>query len=213
MLVFGPQTSLPSASYLFQVRASLLLDPRLQSFRSALEDLPSLWPILLAADPTLDRVPGAQCLNDLSRWLLHGDLPPRWQESQPSTFITPLTVILHTVQYFHYIDSKIGGTAHEQVLQSIKSQGGVQGFCTGLLTAVAIASAKDEEALCIWAGAALRLAVCIGAYVDSDGIFNTSPNDNCCLAVKWRPDFGKEKLMECLRDFPGVSQSIESLRV
>ncbi|KAJ0426703.1 hypothetical protein BJY00DRAFT_306700 [Aspergillus carlsbadensis] len=183
-LVFGPQTTLPSPSLVSQLRAALLLNPRLYPLRESIESLPAIWPVLLSADPALDQVPGTRALKDLTHWLSHGEFPPAKETSElPSAFVTPFTVILHIVQYLAYTDSKLGGPQHEGVLESVREQGGVQGFCSGLLAAVTVATSPDVETVFQRADVALRLAVGIGAYIDFDCVGSKISS----IAVKSRP--------------------------
>ncbi|KAL2851871.1 hypothetical protein BJY01DRAFT_244804 [Aspergillus pseudoustus] len=183
-LVFGPQTTLPSSELASQLRAALLLNPRLYPIRESIEALPTIWPVLLAADPALHQVCGARALKDLSRWLSRGEFPAAREISElPSVFVTPFTVILHIVQYLSYTDPKHGGQRHEDVLESVREQGGVQGFCSGLLAAVTVATSVNLETMCHTAEVALRLAVGIGAYIDLDCVDSKISS----IAVKSRP--------------------------
>ncbi|KAL3440360.1 hypothetical protein BJX65DRAFT_314881 [Aspergillus insuetus] len=151
----------------------------------------SIWPVLLSADPALDQVPGARALKDLTRWLSHGEFPQAKETSElPSVFVTPLTFILHIVQYLSYTDPKHGGPRHEDVLESVREQGGVQGFCSGLLAAVTVATSPDVETVFRRAEVALRLAVGIGAYIDLDCVGSKISS----IAVKSRPATPRNEL-------------------
>ncbi|KAL4987377.1 hypothetical protein BDW68DRAFT_188060 [Aspergillus falconensis] len=203
-LVFGSQTTLPSTDVASRLRAALLLDPRLYPLRTTIEALPEIWPVILASEPALERVsgPAEKALRQLRRWLSHEEFPDSTEMSElPATFVTPFTVILHTVLYLRYIDEE-GGLGHADVLRSVRSNGGVQGFCTGLLTAVTVATSPGVEALSRQASAALRLAVAIGAYIDLDLI----DSDVSSVAVRSRA--GKMGLEGCLAQFPGAYISV-----
>lgn len=54
----------------------------------------------------------------------------------------PLLVVIHICQYFQWLD--IHNLTHAEVLQSLESGGGAQGYCGGLPTAFTIACAEDE---------------------------------------------------------------------
>ncbi|KAL6231242.1 hypothetical protein BDW75DRAFT_244090 [Aspergillus navahoensis] len=203
-LVFGSQTTLPSAEVASRLRAGLLLNPRLYPLRTSIEALPEIWPVLRASDPALERVAGPteKALRQLCRWLSHEEFPDATEISKlPATFVTPFTVILHTVLYLHYADEE-GGLGHADVLRAVRNNGGVQGFCTGLLTAVMVATSQDVEVLSRQASVALRLAVAIGAYIDLDLI----DSDVSSIAVRSRD--GKKGLEDCLAQFPGAYISV-----
>ncbi|KAL4957579.1 hypothetical protein BDW69DRAFT_180503 [Aspergillus filifer] len=205
-LVFGPQTTLPSPELAGQLRAVLLLCPRLYPLRAAIETLPHVWPVLLAADSALAAVPGQKSLQQLSYWLSHGEFPRAKETSDLSaTLVTPLTMILHLVQYLLYTDEAGAnpGRTHDDILSHVRDGGGVQGFCTGLLSAVAVATSPDLDTLCRQACVVLKLAVAIGAYVDLDLI----DADVRSIAVRSRTA-SKDTLTECLKSISGAYISV-----
>ncbi|KAL3431737.1 hypothetical protein BDV09DRAFT_206463 [Aspergillus tetrazonus] len=203
-LVFGSQTTLPSVAAASRLRAALLLDPRLYQLRTSIESLTEIWPALAISDPALERVagPAEKSLRQLCRWLSHSEFPDATEISElPATFVTPFTVILHTVLYMQYTDGN-GRLGHADVLRAVRNNGGVQGFCTGFLTAVSVATSPDLEALSRQACVALRLAVAIGAYIDLDLI----DSDVSSVAVRSRA--GKKGLEDSLAHFPGAYISV-----
>jgi hypothetical protein len=208
-LIFGPQTTLPPPSLTSQLRAALLLNPRLYPLRKCIESLPAVWPALVSADPALDQVPGVRALKDLTRWLSHGEFPLAKAISElPSAFVTPFTVILHIVQYLSYTDLKHGhGPRHEHVLESVRDQGGVQGFCSGLLAAVTVATSPDVETVFRRAEVALRLAVGIGAYIDLDCVGSKISS----IAIKSRPATPRNELQGYFDELESVSLTVSEL--
>ena len=201
ILAFGSQTTWPSPIYLSQLRSKLLLEPRLRGFVAAIKELPQVWCDLVDHGPDLAVVPGQTALDELVGWLNHGEFKTT-KSVPPNVLSMPMTIILHIAQYFHYLD--LLQCRHAQVLEHVKI-GGVQGFCTGLLTAIAVASASDEEDVNRQSAVALRLAVCIGAYVDLDG----SPMDGLegtasIIAVRWRSRDGHNKVLESIKSYPDV---------
>jgi hypothetical protein len=169
--------------------------------RTSIELLPEIWQVLAVSDPALERVtgPAEKALQQLCRWLSHSEFPDATEISElPATFVTPFTVILHTVLYMRYTDED-SGLGHADVLKAVQNNGGVQGFCTGFLTAVSVATSPDLEAFSRQTSVALRLAVAIGAYIDLDLI----DSDVSSVAVRSRA--GKKGLEDFLAQFPGVS--------
>lgn len=210
ILVFGPQTSNLSSESLYSLRHALIFNPRLQPIRHEIEKLPGFWPLVVAADPELDCVPGVRYLEEFVRLVSYGEPPtPISGSNIPNTLITPLTVLLHVVQYLSYVDVA-GETSHAEVLNHVSSRGGVRGFCTGLLSATAVASSLEEKDIFKWTGNALRLAVCIGAYIDADAYFQTPNNGYSCFVVKWSNEQGKNRIDEVMTEFPQVCLVIYS---
>ncbi|RAK98984.1 uncharacterized protein BO80DRAFT_411067 [Aspergillus ibericus CBS 121593] len=211
MLVFGPQSSTLSPECLSQLRTVLgpQSTPRLQPLRAAVESLSTVWPVLAASDRSLATLPGHEYIQQL-RGLLSADLDTtvvRVSEL-PSTVVTPLTVLLHLTQYLLYVESGSthGVTSHAQVLDRVRQQGGVQGFCTGLLSAVAVAGSRDEHEFIRWASTALRLAIAIGACVDADAQGHSQ--EASCIVVKWSTEEGKAQLLESLAQTVGAYISV-----
>ena len=199
MYVFGPQVTKPSSEYLFQLRATLLLEPRLQTLLGTIRELPDLWQTLLYHDPRLRVLNGERSLATLQTWLNHGGFSTD-DESVPNVLSMPLTVIIQLVQYTHFLANNPWGATHEDLKTAIK-KGGIQGFCLGLLTAVAVAASTDETDLANIGSVALRLALCIGAYVDLDGAIN---RETSSLAVRWSSISGHNHVLDILKDYEDV---------
>lgn len=200
LIVFGPQTTWPTSEYLFQLRAVLLLNPRLRTFLLAVKELPDFWQVLVEHDPRLSTVPGVKCLKDLRDWIDHGEFSLTW-DVPPNVLSMPFTIIIQLVQYFHYLDNDI---SQAQILENV-NVGGVQGFCTGILTAIAVACSKTEDDVNTYGAVALRLALCIGAYVDLDAASIDGRLRSSSLAVRWKTAAGHDKVLEILRSYPEVS--------
>lgn len=205
LLLFGSQTTRPSSEQFAQLRASLLGEPLLRTFVEAIRDLPDFWTVLVKFDPALQNVTGLEALKALRQWLDQGDLV--WTAGTlPNTLHTPLTVIIHLIHYFHYLASTECRVKHAHLLGKLQI-GGIQGFCTGFLSAAAVACSNTEEDVANFGAVVLRLAVCIGAYVDLDSRSRSSDSETACLAVRWKSDAGKEKFTEILSRYQRVSYS------
>jgi len=204
LLVFGPQSAISlSRETLAEVRTVLLHDTRLSVLVRAIRDLPEIWNLLVSSDSDLNRIPGLDSIHKLSRWIDKGELT--WSpETLLNILFTPLTVIIQLVQYFQYLGKGKTQRNHSSILAST-SEGGVQGFCTGFLTASVVACSKNETELSDLGAVAIRLAVCIGAYVDLDGSISKPLHETTCLAVRWKTDVGsKDKALNTLKDYPDV---------
>lgn len=204
LLVFGPHTEFPPEEILEDLRQDLNSKARLSALKDAAIGLPRFWNSLLDFDPELRQVPGDRYLGQLEQWLRHGGSFPHPQGAAPNHYGLAVTVLLQISQYSRYLDH-LGKHSHSQVLTSVKA-GGIQGFCVGVLSAIAVASAETEAELGSAAAVALRFAVCIGAYVDKDGIYAQEPVDSTCVAVRWKEatSNGKAEVADILQSFPKV---------
>lgn len=203
LLVFGPQTSLPSLELLAELRQELIANPRLACLQKAIQDLPKFWQTLTEFDATLNRSQGAKYLSDLQQWIDNGVFPQHL-DSLPNVFVLPLTVILQIVLYVRHLNTLHIKDAHRHVLQAAEA-GGTQGFCVGFLTAIAVNCAQNEEDIAEIGAVSLRLAVLAGAYVDQDGCFAVPPNQTACIAVRWRTGhFNQDEVVNLIRTYPEV---------
>ena len=200
LVVCGPQAGWPTRQELFNLKAFLLSEPRLRPFLTAIRELPKLWPSLTAKVPELRTTNGSELLGLLAQWVLDQDCFQR-DRDPPNILSTPLTVIIQVVQYFQYLRSI--GSSHADVLDNVRF-GSIQGFCTGFLTATALACSKDEAEVNGLGTVALRLAVCVGACVDLDGRFAEPANVTGCVGVRWKAETGREDVDRILKQYPDV---------
>ena len=206
LVVFGSQTPLPSPEQLSHIRSSLLKDSFLESFTASIIDLEATWSEILHRDSSLQSVPGFRLLSELCHWITHGTLELSLEDQFSNLLLTPLTVIIHVVEYFDYLQKL--SFSHSDVVQCASHSGGFQGFCTGLLAAKALSVSKKENVAIRACATALRLAVVIGAYVDLDGPFASPPNQAVCLTIRWKQASEKVAVHSVLETFPKVpSQS------
>ena len=207
LIVCGPQAGWPSRRELSNLKDSLLHDPQLRPFLQAIRELPQLWPSLVQTLPELRTTKGLQLLDTLSIWTQGEDTFER-DAVPPNIISTPLTAIIQIVQYFQLLRNL--ESTHAQVLESVRS-GGIQGFCTGFLAASALVCSKDEQEINILGAVALRLAVCIGASVDLNGVEPTQATG--CVAVRWKAETGRADIDGVLKKYPDVrNHSSPSLR-
>ena len=204
LLVFGPQTELPSQEVLAELRQELIENPRLFSLQDAVKNLPRFWQTLTDFDPSLSHIPGAKYLGDLQRWIVDGGAFPHHPGNTPNIYALPVTLILQIIQYVRYLNRLGEKDPHRLVLEGLQA-GGIQGFCVGFLSAIAVSSSESEADIAAVAAVSLRLAVCIGAYVDQDGSFAEQPNQTACVAIRWRSgDVNKKEVVDLIRTYPDV---------
>lgn len=202
LFVFGPQTTWPSPEYLSQLRATLLLEPRLQELLSSIKGLQILLQNLAQYDSKLVRIRGSEQVQKLQEWIDQGTFP--FTSQVPPNIITmPLTIIIHLVQYTHYLENNPQGLTHAQMLEAAQI-GGIQGFCIGLLSAITVGCAKTEHDLGKLGGVALRLAACIGAYVDMDSAIEC---ETSVIAVRWNSSGSQDLVTDALKAHHNVREA------
>jgi hypothetical protein len=204
-IIFGSQTIWPSAAYLAHARTILLKEYHLLPLRNAIKELPTLWQTLVDTHPGLDNVPGQQVLEKINKWIDQGELLAM-PDPPINVLLTPLTVIIQMVQYFDFLNTNDYKVTHAQILKSVQTAG-IQGCCIGLLSAIVLSTSESEEEIGRLAAIALRLAVCIGAFVDLDGVFADIPNESCSIVVRWDGNDGQHLVSEILKSYPEVGKS------
>ena len=112
----------------------------------------------------------------------------------------PMLVVIQICQYFQYLE--LHGISHAQFLAQLRAGGGVQGYCGGLLPAIAIACSRDEAEVVENAAKAARIALAIGAYGEL-GDDESVPGATTIVVRLKRPGQGEE----IIEKFPGVSFS------
>lgn len=223
-IVFGSLTTWPSEQELGLVHDRLLASKqhrdRSQPVVEALRSLPQLWDQLVSRHAGLARLPsGRDAADQLAQWAssLSGEtqlLPQQAGQQQLNRLAMPVTVLRHFAQYCGFLDhlaventsSSSRGAAHAAVLDSLKAAGaGIQGFCVGLLSALAMAGAPDDEALARNVALAVRLAFAAGAFVDLDAL---DAGPTTCLAIRWRAPMGLDGVEEVLAKYEGSYISV-----
>ncbi|KFA76431.1 hypothetical protein S40288_07158 [Stachybotrys chartarum IBT 40288] len=160
---FCPQNRPPKAAYFEQVRQYLLCHPALTPFVQAIKDLPEAWSVYAQANADIASLEqGIEYTTYFREWISGSDsaaLP--LLERMSGIIALPLLTVLQVAQYFQYLEAR--AITHAQFLDETR-EGGVQGFCGGLLPAVAIAAASNDQEMVRYAGVSLRIALGIGAY-------------------------------------------------
>ena len=181
LIVFGPLNTCLSAQELRELRNSLLSYEQLDCVKEAVSGLPDLWKTLLENDAGLEPVYGLAAAEQLAAWVSTGDTPCN-SVTWNSALGFSLTIVSHLCDYLTYLRET--SYAHPSILNRVIKNGGVLGFCAGLLSAIAVANSIDDESIGLHGALSVRLAFSIGVYVDLDSIRHGPAS---CLAVRWKP--------------------------
>ena len=212
LLLYGPQARFPPTEELDQLHRILANHTGLfQDIVATFDELSNLYQQLAASDPSLSQVPVVASLSSLQKWLQSGDLPGDLDDL-PNVAALPLTVVLQTALYLQHLDRNGNSTNYKDSLESFQ-QHDVQGFCTGFLTAAATAFSENEEQLAENLGTSIRLAMCIGAYVDQNTVDAEPPIPACALSIRWKQgNFSAAQIKDLLKGYPGVRGSEITVR-
>ncbi len=187
VLLFGPQ-ALSFNKQFEKVRHSLSREAGGQHWiLDAVAELPRYWVALTERLPRIKgTVPGEKHLADLDLWLRRAPLEDDRQEGLqhfPNLILTPLVVLTQLTQYWRYLElshqtnengAKSDLQADLLARQNNSEANKVQtlGFCTGLLSAFAVASARNQNEFEKYGAVAVRLAMLVGALIDAQETWN-----------------------------------------
>nr|ALQ32926.1 putative polyketide synthase [Fusarium redolens] len=191
LLVCGSVISDPDHAYLSRIRSSIIHNPHLADLRDAVIELPELWPLLVEREHSLERVSAAPVLQNLVEWIeCDNPLLPLAVRTSRNVQLAVLTVLSHISEYMIYLsshdmseeDGRGNLDAHTSVLEGVRD-GGIQGLCVGLLSAIALACSPTNTDVAKHGAVAVRLALCVGALVDLDEIELSEPT--VCICTRW----------------------------
>jgi hypothetical protein len=198
-LAFGPEERVPNAGNLTQLKHILQEDSTFAAITACLRQLPNTWQIITQQDSKLKSTTGERRAAVLPCLLL--DDEEHENDLYANQVIMPMTVLVHMVQYRQYLQ-KILPSSHKSVMQSVAA-GGVQGFCAGLLSAFAVCSMSSEEDFDACATYAIKLAMCVGAYVDLVGSLEDLEMTSAVL--RWSTTDGRDRANEVVARYQSVS--------
>ncbi|KAK3680862.1 hypothetical protein B0T22DRAFT_524224 [Podospora appendiculata] len=184
-VVFGSLSLWPSVDQLDRLHKDLTQSQHLSPVALALQQLPAYWDALASFDPAILSLPGRHAAEQLASWASTGAVDTPSQEAPHNRLTMPVTIIGHLCEYLRYLQhSEERPALHRSVRANVeKTGGGYQGFCAGLLSALAAAGATDEDEIGVRGALFVRCAFAIGVYIDLDAL---SCGDTSSLAVRWK---------------------------
>lgn len=210
LVAFGAIAPWPGPAKLAQLRRALQQLESLKPVIESLQELPLLWEVLAKQDSNLNDISGRLAAEHLGQWIT-GNCDPQLVEDYGNVMKMPLTIVTQIAYYISYLRQCDEGITHESLMENLAIRGGVQGFCIGVLSALAVSSAKTEAEVGRYTATSLRLAFCIGAYVDLDQSRNDGDSKVSTLAVRWKPPITLEDIQGLLSNYPHVSADLWAL--
>lgn len=204
LVLCGPQTRLPGVDAMRCLHQVLLSRGMISKLLPAVVDNQHLLHRLVDKDPQLSSISNTASVTLLEQWLQSGYMLEN-SEELPNYASLPLIVLLQIALYLYQLGNSDVAPAEEYPVDELK-QHGVQGFCVGLLAATAIAFSTNDDQLAKMTAVSMRLAMCIGAYVDADASYADPPAPACALSARWQKgDMGLDEMVKMLVEFPRVS--------
>lgn len=205
IVIFGPQALSFNATDFERLRSAARVRPEWTWILETISELPESWETFATQLPKYNNIAGQQQLKDLRQWFITGVMPGD-QRPLSNLLLSPLVVVSHVVEYLGHRDSETplasaSPTADQHTLRKVK---GTLGFCTGILSAIAVSLSKNGNDLRKYAANAVRLAMLVGGIVDSQG--QRSPEGEWkALATAWNTSRAGDQVQNVLEKFPQVS--------
>lgn len=201
LAVFCPQTRAPQEDYLSELRTFICSNRYLRRLTGDVQSLSQTWEVLASNRPDIAALTqGPKHVQALSDWITHGHSKPV-ANGVSGILCMPLLTILEIAQYFQFLEA--WGMSHADVLASVQkgSGGGIQGYCAGLLPAIAVATAKNEDEIIFNTAAAIRIGLAIGACTELGDDMSIEGTTTVVMRLKY---VGQGE--EIVEKFPGVSE-------
>ena len=209
ILAFGPQSDLSDADSLAELRQVLIKNIHLADLCEAIRTLPEVWELLTRSEPHLEVLPGPEIINNLIRWLNEGALLQPLDALQ-TLYTLPITILVQITVYVRHLHQFEDGQEHRRILERL-GHGGSQGFCVGIFAAIAIAYSDSEREIATIGAIGLRIAVCIGAFIDYYEFSVKSSEKAVCVAVRWSEEnFSRKKIESLIQPFSQVKTNLEA---
>ncbi|KAI9667742.1 MAG: Type I Iterative PKS [Bathelium mastoideum] len=196
---FCPQARAPDEAYLTGLHTFLSQHIHGQILLKEITALKTddIWTIFAQARSNVAALSqGPEYVDMLHDWAAEGICAPL-AAARSGIVALPLLLILQVAQYLQYLDYH--GLSHREFLAGVREAGGLQGYCGGLPSAMAIACAKDESDVIKHAATAVRVLLGIGAY--GEAADDSGTKDSTTLALRLKYEGQGDDLT---RPFPGT---------
>ena len=204
LLLFGPQALSFTEESVSQLRKALLDLPMNQWILDTVAGLPGHWTHVSENYTSIQVINGAVLLQDLTDWLRTGKFTQA-SFPLPNVLLTPLVVITHLVQYLGYLDLIQSGSEKQEDLHGVfKNDVETLGFCTGLLSALAVSSSANQVELQQHGAVVIRLAMLIGAVVDVRDIAAGPHDVSKSFSLAWNSSETGTEVTRIVKSSPEV---------
>ncbi|KAK4555343.1 hypothetical protein LTR86_007640 [Recurvomyces mirabilis] len=188
-LVFGPQTLSFSEEWFYRLRTSINSHRHNHWMRKAVQELPHYVELFQSDTQGTAHRTAAALLRSISEWL-DTDATVPYVDNLSSAVLTPLVILDHLCQYSQFVEvANSGSDSTVDPWSCLFRPLKVLGFCTGFLSALAIASSNSQAEFESYGTIAVRLGALIGAVVDA-----ADPSPSGSLTAVWSTPEQKQKL-------------------
>ena len=205
ILLFGPQALSFQEDSFHQLKSIVLDNAENRWILDVVAELPAYLKAFSEKFPKVQAVSGVQLLENLNDWFKTGKVPSA-SFHLPNILLSPLVVLTQLTQYSRYLELAHPESGNGQNLYASHSQKTeTVGFCTGILSALAVSSTSNQTQFQQCGAVAVRLAALIGALVDAQDA-SGKHRESKSLATVWNSRETKTEMTRILQQFPEVSR-------
>ncbi len=209
VLLFGPQALSFGEDSFHQIRSTVLETEDYRWILDTIAELPKWLNTMSKECPSLQTGPGLKLLEELNSWFKNGRLSQA-PFTLPNILLNPLVIITQLTQYSKYLElanqkREIG----DDLYASSKHDRETLGFCTGLLSALAVSSSADRAQFQKYGAVALRIGMLIGMVVDAQDA-SADTGESVSFATVWNSVESGEEMGRILKKFPEVKQQSQT---
>ncbi|PYI32372.1 putative polyketide synthase [Aspergillus indologenus CBS 114.80] len=207
VLLFGSLSLSFDEDAFQQLQRVIIPDGRHHWAWETLTCLPQSYHTIVAAIPALESAPTLKHLHDLKD-AVQLQQPLTASFPLPNSVLIPLVVVFQLTQYADMIeDATIDLDPRVDLFTASIYGQETLGFCTGLLSAIAVSSARTKQQFCHFAAVAARLGLLVGMVVDAcDATSSLGPSQS--LIAAWSSSEKEQELRQILQAFPEAYLSV-----
>ncbi|KAL2813938.1 hypothetical protein BDW59DRAFT_167334 [Aspergillus cavernicola] len=208
ILLFGPQALSFREDSLHQLRETIREEDGNGWVADVVAELPAYWKRFAEKLPKLRAIAGEKLLGDLNVWLKTGQAITAAGQL-PNILLSPLVVITQLTQYSKYLTLSSDGSSDQDRYSAVDGvTAETVGFCTGLLSALAVSSAANRAQFQQYASAAVRLAALIGGLVDTEDLIGQH-KESTSFATVWNSEASRAEMTRILEQFSEAYISVQ----
>lgn len=210
VLLFGPQALSFTEESFKRLRSTLTDNPDNAWVLDVVAELPECTKRISEKFLKLQATPAVETQESLKGWLqTNTGATPTTFRNLPNAILTPLVVLDQLTQYAQYVqlahvETGLGSDFYGPQSRNTKTLG----FCTGLLSALAVSSASTQAEFRKYAAVAIRLAALIGAVVDAEDAVGQYGESKTFSTACHSPEQEME-LQKILQEFPQAYISVK----
>jgi hypothetical protein len=208
VLLFGPQALSFDENAFRQIRSTLLETEDHRWILDTIAELPECLNTISRECPKWPTEPWYTLLQDLNSWFKTGEIS-KTPFVLPNILLSPLVIIAQLTQYAEYLKlANPKSEKGEDLYAASKHNRETLGFCTGLLSALAVSSSSNKEQFHKYGAAAIRIGMLIGMVVDAQDA-SIETGESRSFATVWNSAQAGEETARILKTFPEVRHPLQ----